>query len=605
MVTEILRELKPTPAGYAKAASQIESGDFDALAPMNVGVLATFTLDLLRPYLIVEGAARGLRVNPWFAPFDQIEQQILDGGSDFYQSRPDAAVIAMRLEDIAPNLAGRFIPLSPEEVEAELEGIESRVRGLIAGLRRHTSAEILVFNFAPPEALDAGLADPFLEPSQSSAHQRANERVAAACRETGGAHVFDCARLAAEFGLDRLRDPKMFYLGRVPFGAEAHAEMGRRLARCLRALALLPCKCLVVDLDNTLWGGVLGEEGPEGIALGEDYPGAVYKDFQRRLLALRDRGVLLAVASKNNEADVLEVFEKNPDCLLGAEHFSALQIHWRDKAGSLRAIAKELNIGTDALAFFDDDPLEREWVRSQLPEVNVIAVPEDALGYRRALEDSGAFDRLSLSAEDLGRAELYRRENERKQLKTEAPSLEEFLSRLDIRVSVGPVGKDTLLRVGQLLMKTNQFNLTTRRHTESELQEMIGAGAVALWARVSDRYGDSGLVGVGIAVPGGSVPEKSAGWRIDTFLMSCRVLGRKVEGALLSALSRRVGERGGQSLLGEFIPTAKNALAADFYPSHGFAPVAGEKNIWKIDLSTGGIPIPDYVSVSFNGDPAE
>ena len=444
---DILHGLKPTPASYLNAARRIEAETLEGLKPVNVAILSTFTSDLLRPYLVAESAARGMLVTPYFAPFNQLEQQVLDGSSSLYESKPDVVIIATRIEEIAQNLVNRFVSLSPTGIDDELAQIEERLRSLIEGLRRSTTATVLVFNYAGPPFLAAGLADASLELSQVSAIQRANERVAEVCRQFSDVYVFDYARIVYEFGLQGWYDPRLWYLGRIPFGAAAQLETARRLARYLRAICFPPCKCLVVDLDNTLWGGVLGETGLGGIALGEDYPGNVYKYFQRRLLSLQDRGVLLAAASKNNEADVLEVFQSHPDCILRKENFATTQIHWQDKAASLAAIAEELNIGTDSLAFFDDSPVERDWIRSQMPEVTVIEVPESPLGFADALEGSGAFDHLMISAEDRRRLELYQKGHESKRLQAESISLEEFLRQLDMTATVGDVSTETLPRV--------------------------------------------------------------------------------------------------------------------------------------------------------------
>ena len=591
-LSEILSEAKPTPAAYLKAARHIEADRFEGLKPVRIVFLSTFTMDLLRPYLVVEAAARGMLAEPFFAPFGQLEQQVLDSSSFLYTNEPGVIVLATRLEDIAPVLADRFLSLSSGEVGVEIGKVEARLRALVEGIRKFTSATVLVFNFAPPEALAAGVADPFLVPSQATCIQRANDRLAETCRKFAGVFVFDYARLVCEFGLRRWSDPKLFYLGRIPFGAEAQMETGRRLARYLRAVHFPASKCLVVDLDNTLWGGTVGEDGLGGIRLGDDYPGNAFKRFQRTLLSLRDRGALLAVASKNNEEDALEVFKSHPDCVLRIEDFAALQIHWEDKATSLRRIAEELNIGVDSLVFFDDSPVERGWVASQLPEVTVVEFPESPMGFARALEESGAFDQLFLSDEDRVRAEMYQKDLERKQSQKESVSLEEFLERLEVSVSLGPVDETTLPRVTQLLAKTNQFNLTTRRHTSSELKKIGDSGGIALWCRAADRFGDIGLVGVAIAFP-----QDSAEWNIDTFVMSCRALGRGVETALLSALSSRVRRRGGQVLIGEYIPTKKNGMSAGFFPSQGFHPVESSGRFWKWDLAQCEVPFPKYVKV--------
>ena len=591
---DILNDLNPGPAAYLSAARTIEAGTFDELRPLSVAILSTFTSDLLRPYLVVEGAARGILAEPYFGPFNQLEQQVLDADSALYQSDPDVVVIATRIEEMAPDLVNRFITLGRADVEGHLGQIESRLHGLIEGLREHTTAAVLVFNYAGPIYLAAGLADASLDPPQVSVSHLANQRVADVCKRFPDAHVFDYAGLVHELGLRSWYDPKLWYLGRIPFGAQAQLETGRRLSRYLRAISFAPCKCLVIDLDNTLWGGVVGEDGVDGIALGEDYPGNVYKDFQRKLSSLRDQGVLLAIASKNNESDALEVFQQHSDSILRVEDFAAREIHWLDKATSLASIATTLNISTDALAFFDDSPVEREWVRTKMPEVTVIDVPDSPLGFVDALEESGAFDKLTISAEDRRRPEMYQHEQVRGQLQAQSASLEDFIRQLDVKATIGYASKESLPRIAQLLTKTNQFNLTTRRHASSEIQAMIDSGAIALSLRVADRFGDSGLVGVAIGVPG-----ESSRWTIDTFLMSCRVIGRHAETALLSTLSAIVCDRGGRVLVGEYIPTAKNGLASGFYSDHGFEPADGDGMRWEWELSGGGIPPPEFVVVSF------
>lgn len=596
-LSQVFSELQSTPSGYLRAARLIEAADFPGLKPMTVAVLATFTSEPLRPYLIVEGARRGLAIRPYFAPFNQLEQQAFDANSEVYGLDPQVVIIAARLEELSPALTTRFVKMSAVEIGEELSQIAARFRALIKALRVRTAATMLIFNFGASQFLAAGIADQSLPVSQAAAWQRANDALAAVCREFADVHVFDCARASTEFGLRKWFDPKLWWMGRIPFSAEAQLEIGRRLGRALRAAALPACKCLVLDLDNTLWGGVLGEDGLGGIALSEDYPGSVYKDWQRRLLALRDRGVLLAVASKNNEADALEVFEKHSDCLLKADDFAARQINWLDKASSLAAIAEELNIGTEALAFFDDNPIEREWVRSRLPEVNVIEVPNDPMRFAEALDRSGAFDHLSISREDRSRAELYQKEGERRRLLEKTGALEDFLHDLDMIVTIGSASGDTLPRVSQLIAKTNQFNLTTRRHTAAEIESMIDNGAIALWLRVADRFGDNGLVGVALALN-----TKGKDWTVDTFLLSCRVIGRGVETALLRALADKVRMRGGVALVGEYIQTGKNLPAVGFYLNHGFVSIDDSGRFFRMDLIKQEIDMPDYLQVNVDGD---
>lgn len=583
------------PAEYSAAAREIEANHAAlALRDLRVGFVSTFTAEVLKQYLVVEGARKGFFIQPYFAPFGFLEQELMSPESGLYQQSCSVVVIAARLEELAPALTDDFMSFSSEALASELDRIERRILGLLQALRKQSGATALVFNFAPVLYPSAGLADPGLERSQAMFIGLANERIARACRGISGAFVFDYHRAVTEAGLRRWQDPKLFYLGRVPVGVEAQIELGKSLARSLRATQVAPAKVLVLDLDGTLWGGVLGDDGANGIILGGEYPGNVFKDFQRSIKSLRGRGILLAIASKNNLADVKEVFESNPDCVLKLEDFSAVQAHWNDKASSLKAIAGELNVGVDSLVFFDDNPVERDWVRSQLPEVNVIDVPQSPMEYVQTLAESCAFDQLSLSEEDRRRAELYRNEKERQSVEVTASSVEDFLKQLKMVATLGGVGRETLPRVSQLLAKTNQFNLTTRRHSALDLEGMLRGGALGLWLRISDRFGDNGLVGVAIARP-----SDPGAWVIDSFLLSCRVIGRQAENVLLGALARKVREKGGRTLVGEYIPTPKNKPSADFLPQAGFERLDPGGRLWSWDLDKSLPPIPELIETRF------
>jgi FkbH-like protein len=580
-----------TPAEFHTAARSIANGDVPGLDTVNVAILATFTAELLEPYLVVEGARRGLKIRPHFLPFNQLELQAMSAESALYASQPAVIIVGWRLEELSADLAHRFLRLDPDAIEAELSTIEDRARSLLDSIRRHSTATILVFNVAPPRHASAGLADPTLVPSQASVVQRLNDRLAAVVRETSGSYIVDYARAVLNEGLREWTDLRLLYRGRIPFGARGQRETGRLLARTIRAALKPPAKCLVLDLDNTLWGGVLGEDGAAGIHLGEDHPGSPFKDFQRAVVSLRDRGILLAISSKNDERDALALIESHPDCLLRAEHFSAKRINWEDKATSLRAIAAELSIGLDALAFFDDSPVEREWVRSQLPQVQVIDVPASPVEYVDALFDSGAFDQLTVSREDAARAALYDQERSRKSLESRHADVESFLRDLGLSAQIGRVDAETLPRVAQLLSKTNQFNLTTRRHSAADIERMAASG-VALWMRVRDRFGDAGLVGVAIAIP-----LSDTQWELDTFLLSCRVIGRNVETALLATLCDAVRAKGGTLVRGMFVPTDRNAPARDFLPRHGFVPSDAPNDALVLSLAGNGPRVPDYIAI--------
>lgn len=566
-----------TRSDYVRLARGLEQAMPDA---RKVAVLASFTADFIKPYLLVEAARRQFPVQAWLAPYGQIEQQAVDPGSALYQYQPDVVVILPRMEDLAPELVHRFLVHDEASLKQAGKALLARFEQVLHNIRSHTPARVLLGNMTPPAWCAAGLADVSLEMSQHAFVQWFNGEVAKLCRSFADVLPLDVCRVASEVGLERWRDERLEFLARAPWSADGLTALAKHLARRLRSWHVPAAKCLVLDMDHTLWGGVLGEVGLHGIGLGLDHPGNVFVDFQRRLLALRDSGILLAAASKNNAADAEEVLASHPACLLKREHFSAFEVHWEDKATSLRRIAATLNIGLDALVFFDDNPTERAWVRSQLPEVTVLEVPENPLGYARVLAECGCFDQPALTREDRGRAELYVQDSKRQALKKQAGSLGEFLQGLDMTLTLGVVDEDTLPRFVQLLGKTNQFNLTTRRHSEADVRAMMERGGLALWAKLKDRFGDNGLIAAAIAVP-----ESAATWRLDTFLMSCRVIGRGVETMLLAALERLAGTAGAATLQAEFIPTSKNQPAAAFLPSHGFVKDAADASYWQRTLS--------------------
>lgn len=326
-----------------------------------------------------------------------------------------------------------------------------------------------------------------------------------------------------------------------------------------------PRKCLVVDLDNTLWQGVVGEDR---VSVTEPH-----LDLQKYLLDLKDRGVILAIASKNNEADALRGFEE-PWMRLRPDDFAVREIGWDDKPSSLRRIAATLNIGLDALAFIDDSPTERELVRWALPEVDVIELPDHPSGYREALENYLGFPEAAVTDEDRNRTAQYQGLAAAAALKKSSVDMEAFYRDLHMVTTISPFTELRLPRIHQLVQKTNQFNLTTRRHGPNRLREfMDDPTVIAVYLEHADRFTDHGLVGVAVATTYGGVAS------IDTLLLSCRVISRNLETRLLDHIQAKAMEMGCRSLLGVFVPTAKNTVCADFYENAGFESLAG--GLWK------------------------
>jgi FkbH-like protein len=387
------------------------------------------------------------------------------------------------------------------------------------------------------------------------------------------AFFLDLEQLSGTIGRNSFYDMRRYFWTKQVFGEAGAIEVARHLWAGIRALTTGPKKVLVLDLDNTLWGGVVGETGPLGIALGDGADGEAFRAFQTHVKGLADRGVVLAIASKNNPQDVEEVFEKNTEMALKLDDFGAIEIGWDPKGTTLARLAKTLNLGIDSLVFFDDNPAEREQVRQALPEVEVVDVPEDPAEYVRALQAGLYFETTGLNDADRERSAQYAVERKRQALEQSAGSMEEYLRSLEMKAQVREIDEDDLPRVVQLLAKTNQFNLTTRRHTRQALLDLLAdPRSVGMTLRLGDRFGDHGLVAVLVAAPSGGAGDAL---RIDTWLMSCRVIGRGAEQFLFGLLLAKARLLGYRRLLGEYIPTKKNVPVAELYDQLGYRKLDG------------------------------
>lgn len=573
----------PRPADYQRLAREISTRQQVGLEPLNVSVLASFTLDFLRPVLIVEGARSGFRFDLFLGEFGQLEQPLLEGSSQLYQSKADILVLAFQPTHLAPDAFDRYYATGGEDLDAVCDELTERLLRGARTFRGNTGRPVLVANYAAPATLPLGpfdAGDPDGLTHKLAAH---NAKLAALVHGEPDVYVWDYAGLVRHSGSGTWSDTRLQMLARVEVASERQPHMARHLIRTIAALRRRPAKCLVLDLDNTLWGGVVGDDGLEGVKLGDDWPGRSFKAFQRTVLGLRDRGILLALASKNDQAVAEAVFRSHPEMLIQWSDLAASRINWEPKSKNMRSIAEELNIGTDALVLFDDNPIERAEVRASLPEAGVIEVPTDPASYRDALTSSGYFDQLGLSSEDRGRAEMYQVERRRTALRQEATTLEDFLAGLEMKAEVAPAGSSTLGRIVQLIGKTNQFNLTTRRHTPAEVAKMAeGEDSIVASLRLRDRFGDQGLIAVGILER-----RNDDGW-LDTFLMSCRVMNRGVEHAMMAYLIEHAAALGCRRLIGEYRPTPKNHMVESLLPDLGFSALGESSDgaLWEMDLTS-------------------
>jgi FkbH-like protein len=410
-----------------------------------------------------------------------------------------------------------------------------------------------------------GFADLIHQQSLREIEVSLNSRLIAIARQHPNLLVLDMELLFRRHGEDALISNALWYAGRIRYTARMFEVLAATIRQALAAHAQKSRKVLILDLDNTLWGGIVGELGPTGVALGEDGAGRCYRDFQRALKALQKTGVLLAIASKNNPADAEEALDDNPMMILRREDFAAIHANWEPKAESIVKIAEQLSLGIDSFVFIDDNPVEREAVRKFLPEVAVPEFPDRIENLQTWLLREVApayFGKYAITAEDAEKTEQYRANAARQKLAASF-DLDGYLRELNIECNIHVDAPSQLVRAAQMTQKTNQFNLTTRRYDVTDLTRFVESSEHAvLMLDYRDRFGDEGSVALAIV--------DLAEGRIDTFLASCRVIGRKVEAQLLDKAVELCRERGLRKVIGEYIPTRKNKMAATFYEDHGF-----------------------------------
>jgi len=550
-------------------------------------ILRSFTVEPLVPLLRAGAYTAGVALEVFVGEFNAYAQEILDGESPLYKFDPGVAVLAVQTRDVAPQIWRG-------EGDADADGVVARYSSWITAFRSHSNAALIVHSLEVPALPAGGILDAQRAEHQADAVQRINRGLRAMATAHRGVYILDYDGLVARHGRARWGDERKWLTVRLPLASESLPHMAAEWLRFLHPLAGKVAKCVAVDLDNTLWGGVIGEDGMAGIRLNAEYPGAAYQALQRALLDLKRRGILLAICSKNNPADAEEALAGHPGMLLKLADFSAVRINWNSKAENLRQISAELNIGLDSVAFLDDNPVERQHICEQAPEAIVVPLPEDPMRYAQAVRDCPWFERLTLSEEDLKRGEFYAAQRERAALERTVTSKEDFYRSLEQVAELAAVNSQTLARVAQLTQKTNQFNVTTRRYTEQQIADLAAHPDWRVWAlRVTDRYADNGLVAVAIARLEGQVCE------IDTFLMSCRVIGRSVETALLATIAAEARAQGARVLQGWFLPTKKNAPAAGFYRDHGFEEARRDESgtLWSLDLTLHQVGIPEWIEV--------
>ena len=529
---------------------------------LKVGLVSTWTTKAFAPLLRLAAARAGLALEIFQPDFGQYFNATLDPGSELLARGCDVVILC-------PDHRALGVRAFSDTPAADVEAEVARWSGVWAAVRRVSAPIVLQMGFAAPGADPLGHFASGLDGSRRSMIAAINRGLAHAAAEADVAYV-DTALLASRFGAEAWFDDRGWYMAKMPFAPDALPVMARHTVAALIARLGMSRRCVVLDLDNTLWGGVIGDDGLEGIVLGGGTAGEAYQDFQVALKELTGRGIVLAVASKNDPEVALRPFREHPEMILREDDIAAFVANWGPKSESIRGIAERLSLGLDSFVFLDDNPYERAEVRRALPQVDVPILPEDPTGYRKALAAYPYFEPAAFTAADRARAEQYRARAQAEALKTSAGSLEDYQASLNMVAQLGAIDGVNLPRVVQLINKTNQFNLTTTRRNQAELEAFLARpGARGFWVRLADKFADHGLIAVVLA-------EMTEGeLAIDTLVMSCRVLGRGVEALIAAELGRIAGAAGCHAVVGRYVPSGRNGMVADLYPRLGFAGAEG------------------------------
>ncbi|WP_103342533.1 HAD-IIIC family phosphatase [Amycolatopsis sp. CA-126428] len=534
-------------------------------ATLTVAITGHGTVEPLVAPLTAELARHGLLLRPHVSDFDSYVFDLSDPGSRLYAARPDLVLCLLDPQTIFDEVPA---PWGPDDVERAFAEKLTLLGQLVTRFEA-TSRATLVLNTVPlPRERAAQLIDHRSRNRLGVLWREANARLLRLAEDHPGLVVLDVDPLTAE-GVP-VTEPRMSVYAKANLSAELLAAYAREIGHLARHVTGRSKKVLAVDLDGTLWGGILAEDGADGITVAGGYTGDAFTAFRKVVKQLGAQGVLLAVVSKNDPEPVAAVLREHRDLLLAEDDFVRVVANWQPKSGNLRDLADALNLGVDSFVFADDSPFECGQVRHALPGVAVVRLGTDPATHVGRLLRDGWFDTRSLTATDRTRAETYRTELARQDLRQSSASLDGYLAQLGLEVTLAPAEAADVARVSQLSLRTNQFNLTTRRWQERDVRELMADPATELLTiRVRDRFGDSGLVGlVGYRRAGG------LGF-IDDFVLSCRVFSRGVEQACLAAVLRHAKDTGAEAVLAGYRPTAKNRGFADFYPRHGFRPTGG------------------------------
>lgn len=583
-----------------------QAGRASPFPRLKLALIGSSTLDHLAASIRIGALRRGLFVDLYVGDYGQWRQAILDPASALYAFEPDAVLLS---HEVSALMSPPALSASDSEVAAMVEDAVHDLGALWKTLRERAQAVVIQQTPWQFEANLFGHMERLLPAAPMAVTHRLDGAIARAAR-ADGTLLLDLTAAVAQIGARQIGDIALWHHGKQAISPAAAPWYGDQVGRILAAVRGLSKKVLVLDLDNTLWGGVIGDDGIDGIVVGQgSATGEAFAGFQSYIKRLAERGVVLAVSSKNDKAIAERPFRDHPDMILRLDDFAAFEADWNDKPSALRRVAQDLELGLESFVFVDDNPAERALMRQELPQVAVPELPAAPELYARCLADAGYFEAVAFTREDTKRNQQYVASRERKSLQTQATDMDTFLRDLRMVLTVSPFRAIDIARITQLINKTNQFNLTTRRYTEAEVEALMGnPDVLTVTGRLSDKFGDNGLTSIliGRPIPAHGTEDGGQAIEIDTWLMSCRVLGRRVEDAILAAVAEQARARGACELIGRYVPTPKNSMVKNHYEKLGFVRLdddaASGAELWHLALKQHATPAPDYIELVRGGE---
>ena len=572
---------------YLSKANDLDIDKFEK--KIRIAILSSFTLNGLADTLKVKCAENKIVGTAYLGGYNQYAQEILNSQSQLYKFLPDITFLILDTRSILGELFYNpySIPSSKRNEFVENKIIE--INSIVSKFKENFKSKLVLFNLLIPTYSSYGIAEGKGEFGLQQMVSGFNAKLMELTKDDSTVFVYDFNGFATRYGEINIFDYRKFFYGDVKLSFDYIPYLAHDLMGYVKPILGMNRKCIVVDLDNTLWGGVVGEDGIEGIKLGPSAPGNAFVELQKRLLSLHQHGIILAINSKNNPDDALQVIREHPYMILKEEHFACLKINWNDKISNMREIAEEINIGLDSLVFLEDDPVNREFMKLNLPEVLTVDLPQDPSNYAQALMELNDFNVLKITEEDLQRGKMYFQERQRTEFEKSSTNLEDFLKQLNIKLRIRNANQFTVPRISQLTLKTNQFNLTTKRYQEEDISRLASdKNMIVKCVQVEDKFGDNGITGVFIVNK-----DNKSEWIIDTFLLSCRVMGRGIEEGMLGHILDVAKKEGVKKVKGVYIPTKKNKPCEDFLPNCGFKK---ETDYWVCNLDN-ALKIPEHLAV--------